>query len=88
MKPMTRAQQLESDLMDLLRMVYILLMPGVRDMAAFNTMSDSRLYSLIRRAEGVGLVRVVKIGQTFEQQTRVILTNKAYIRSARISPCR
>ena len=76
MKPMTRAQQLESDLMDLLWMVYVLLMPGVRDLAGFDRMSDSKLYTLIRRAEGAGRIRVVKVGQTFEQQTRVILTNK------------
>ena len=37
MKPMTRAQQLESDLMDLLWMVYVLLMPGVRDLVPGST---------------------------------------------------
>ena len=72
----TRAQQLERDLMDFLRMIYILLMPGVTDLAGFQMLSESRLYALIDKARDAGLIKTFKGGQTFELQTRVVLTNK------------
>ena len=76
----TRAQRLEDETMELLRMIYVLLMPGVADLLGFNTLSQSKLYTLISRAEDAGLIKTVKVGQTFELQNRVILTHKGIIR--------
>ena len=76
MQRMTRAERLERDRLELLRMIYILLMPGVTDLAGFNTLSESRLYTLIKKADNDGFIKAFKAGQNFELQTRMILTNK------------
>ena len=62
--------------MELLRIVYILLLPGVQDIAGFDTMKVPKIYDVTRRAEADGLVKEVQAGQTFERQKRIALTNK------------
>ena len=72
----TRAQRQERDLMELLRLIYILLMPGVQDLAGFGTMNLPKIYSVIAKAVDGGFIKEFEAGQTFEMQKRVALTNK------------
>ena len=71
-----RKQNRERDLMELLRITYILLVPGVQDIAGFETIKVSKVYDLIKRAEAEGFVKEFRAGQTLEMQKRIALTNK------------
>ena len=77
MTTMTRRERRERDLMELLRINYILLIPGVQDIAGFNTLDPiSKIYDVIKMAERDGFITRFKAGQTFERQSRTVLTNK------------
>ena len=76
MPAVTRTQRQQQDLMELLRTTHILLMPGVQDIAGFDTMNVSKIYDVIRRADKDGFIKVIEAGQTFDLQKRITLTNK------------
>ena len=76
MKTKTKKQRRTQDLMELLRITYILIMPCAQDIEAFNTMQVSNIHDVIDRAERAGFIRKFKAGQTFQAQTRIVLTNK------------
>ena len=76
MRSMTRKQRQEQDLMELLRITYILIMPCVRDISGFHTMSVPKIYAAIVRAAKGGFITEFQAGQSFELQKRVALTNK------------
>ena len=76
MKTKTKKQRRTQDLMELLRITYILLMPCAQDIEGFNTMDVSKIYDVIDRAESDGFIRKFKAGQTFQEQMRIALTHK------------
>ena len=76
MKTKTKKQRRTQELMELLRITYILLMPCAQDIEGFNTMDVSKIYDVIDRAESDGFIRKFKAGQTFQEQMRIALTHK------------
>ena len=76
MRQNTKQERWNNDFWELLRLTYILLMPGAHDIAGFGTLKAGRVHALYKKAEEDGYVKRVREGQTFEVQNRFTLTNK------------